>query len=161
MTLSPFFPPPPLSLSSLPSSLSLPLSPSPGHPQILYSSDASVYRSLPMIPNTSYNAQGYSATTPNSVSRYQQPLSHLSGGPGSFQYVASPQGSYQASHPRAALYGQYTPVQVIQQVPATYLSSPRGVAPGVGTTMDQGTGFPTPSESYTSSQRHWNPSTYP
>ena len=68
---------------------------STGHPQILYHSD--VYRSLPMGPliaNTTYNPQSYStSSTPNST-RYQQPLSHLSGGPASFQYVASPQSSY-------------------------------------------------------------------
>ena len=136
---------------------------STGHPQILYHSD--VYRSLPMGPliaNTTYNPQSYStSSTPNST-RYQQPLSHLSGGPASFQYVASPQSSYQATsplHPRpaTALYGQYTPVQV---VPA-YLSSPRHMSTGgvVGTTIDQGTGLSPPTETYTT--RHWNPPTYP
>ena len=146
-----------------------------GHPQahILYQPDTvAAYRSLPVgqlaIANT---PGGYSSvTTSNSVSRYQQPLSHLSG-PGSFQYVATPQSSYQASsplHTRPALaYGQYTPIQVIQQsiqVPATYLPSRHmqvGELGSVVTTSGTSGYTNQPPDAYSSPHRQWNPSTYP
>ena len=166
-----------LSLSFLPFlslSLSFPIATGP----ILYPSAEAVYRPIPSIPmapiaitNTTYNTHSYTSTS--SISRYHQPpLSHLGaagGGAGhnSFQYVTTPTSYHQQAtspiHSRPALYNQYTPVQVLQPMPAYLPSGGRQMTAVTGTTtMDQGTGFTGPTDSFSSpSTRHWSPTTYP